>query len=194
MGTLLRRLADCLLLVPAMDPPLAHCGAGMGCANLVDIKPSREMLEEARKKFDPDYNGVGAAAPGGGGGSANATVTVTFENSSAKRLPLGDGTAEAVVSTSAFHFFRDGHLSLLEMERVLRPRGTLMIIDWCADYPSFGHITSWRGCAGIIAGGWDCCSHWVGGGRGGQRGGISIRGRSRAPSFAGSWRRRGAST
>jgi hypothetical protein len=63
-GTLLRRLADCLLLVPAMDLPLAHHGVGMGCANLLGIKPSREMLKEARKKFDPDHDGVGAAAPG----------------------------------------------------------------------------------------------------------------------------------
>ena len=114
-GTFLRRLADRLLL-------LDSGGGGSITANLVGVEPSREMLEEARKKFDRDIV------------DDDTAVKATFENFPAERLPLADGIADVVVSTSAFHFFGNRIRSLSEMERVLAPGGTVIIVDWCADH------------------------------------------------------------
>jgi len=42
---------------------------------------------------------------------------------------------DIVVSTSAFHFFRDKAAALRETKRVLRrDGGSLVITDWCNDY------------------------------------------------------------
>ena len=114
-GTFLRRLADRLLLLDSE-------GGGSITANLVGVEPSREMLEEARKKFDRDIV------------DDDTAVKATFENFPAERLPLADGIADVVVSTSAFHFFGNRIRSLSEMERVLAPGGAVIIVDWCADH------------------------------------------------------------
>ena len=129
-GTFLRRLADRLLL-------LDGGGGGAIAANLVGVEPSREMLVEARKKFDrgdddhDDTDDDDDDDDDDGGGGA---VRATFENSPAERLPLADGIADVVVSTSAFHFFGNRRRALSEMERVLVPGGTLIVVDWCADH------------------------------------------------------------
>jgi len=39
-----------------------------------------------------------------------------------------------VVSTSAFHYFRNPLAALREMVRVLAPSGRIVITDWCGDY------------------------------------------------------------
>jgi ubiquinone/menaquinone biosynthesis C-methylase UbiE len=45
----------------------------------------------------------------------------------AERIPLGDGSVDAVFSADAFHWF-DGRLALAEITRVLRPRGGLVLM------------------------------------------------------------------
>jgi len=90
---------------------------------LIGVEPSREMLEQARKKFDVDKEGA-----------MSSISSVTLEESPAEYLPLDDGVASVVVSTNAFHFFRDKDRALSEMKRVLQDAGTLVIADWCNDY------------------------------------------------------------
>lgn len=109
-GSFLRRLVD-----------RATTSATM--MRLIGVDPSVEMLEVARGKFDDDEMAGGSM-----------TTTVTFERSPAERLPRADESVDVVCCTNAFHFFRDGRKSLLEMRRVLRPGGTMIIVDWCADY------------------------------------------------------------
>ena len=41
-----------------------------------------------------------------------------------------------IVSTNAFHFFRDPLVVLDEMRRVLKTDGRLVITDWCDEYLS----------------------------------------------------------
>lgn len=53
---------------------------------------------------------------------------------SAGDLPYDDGRFDLVVSTSAFHYFREPAAALAEMRRVLKPGGRLIITDWCDDY------------------------------------------------------------
>jgi ubiquinone/menaquinone biosynthesis C-methylase UbiE len=82
-------------------------------AKLSGADPSREMLEVARKR-------LGEAA--------------LLRQSHVESLPFSDQAFDVVVSTNAFHYFRNPLGALEEMARVLRPNGRLVITDWCDDY------------------------------------------------------------
>ena len=86
----------------------------------IGIEPSKEMLEKAEGKFNKN--------------KANDAVAVLFKESPAEQLPIKDDFADIVVSTNAFHFFRNKDVALQEMERVLINGGKLIITDWCNDY------------------------------------------------------------
>ncbi|HUY32372.1 MAG TPA: methyltransferase domain-containing protein [Pirellulales bacterium] len=59
------------------------------------------------------------------------------------RLPLPAGSFDDVFCVNAFHYFRGPHDALAEMHRVLRPAGTLVIVDWCDDYLSCKLCGAW---------------------------------------------------
>lgn len=59
---------------------------------------------------------------------------VSFQVARADALPFADGTFDRVVSSSAFHYFRDPVQALREMARVLHPQGEIIILDWCKNY------------------------------------------------------------
>jgi ubiquinone/menaquinone biosynthesis C-methylase UbiE len=82
-------------------------------ARLWGVDPSPEMLEMAARRL----------------GDA-----VVLMQSPAESLPFPDQAFDLVVSTNAFHFFRDPLGALEGMARVLRPGGRLVITDWCDDY------------------------------------------------------------
>lgn len=52
----------------------------------------------------------------------------------ADALPYRDGVFDVVVSCSVLHMVPDAAAAVAEMLRVLRPGGTLVLTDWCADY------------------------------------------------------------
>ena len=110
-GAFLRRLVD---VCPQFITDNRHLSNTS--FKLIGIEPSKEMLQQAQKKFN------------------NKEDDVVLKRSPAEHLPLGDSSADIIVSTSAFHFFRDKDRSLQEMKRVLKKDGTLIITDWCNDY------------------------------------------------------------
>lgn len=61
----------------------------------------------------------------------------------AAHLPLADGAFDYVMCVNAFHYFRMPGESLAEMRRVLRPGGTLALVDWCDDYWSCKLCSFW---------------------------------------------------
>ena len=98
------------------------CGTGVLIQHLLQIAPkiqiigidySAEMLEIAKQKL-PE--------------------SVELKVGSADNLPFPSNYFDVVVSTSAFHFFRDPSQALQEAKRVLKPNGRLVITDWCYDY------------------------------------------------------------
>ncbi len=80
---------------------------------LVGVDPVPEMLAVARGKVPPD---------------------VELCEGWAEDLPFRDNTFDTVVSCSMFHYVQQPVTALVEMSRVLRPGGQLLITDWCGDY------------------------------------------------------------
>ena len=98
------------------------CGTGVLLAVLeqrysgavaVGVDLSQEMLRVAHTKL------------------SKATVLVQAQ---ADLLPLASDHFDAVISVSAFHFMKQPNRVLAEFRRVLKPRGCLVITDWCDDY------------------------------------------------------------
>jgi ubiquinone/menaquinone biosynthesis C-methylase UbiE len=59
---------------------------------------------------------------------------VSFQVANASALPFSDHSFDVVVSANAFHYFDHPVTALKEMERVLKPAGRVVILDWCRDF------------------------------------------------------------
>lgn len=62
---------------------------------------------------------------------------------SARQLPICDDTFDAVICTSALHYFREPVRALAEMRRVVRPQGLVAVTDWCRDFWTC-RLLDWR--------------------------------------------------
>ncbi len=69
--------------------------------------------------------------------------TIELHLGSAEDLPFADHSFDLVISTSAFHYFPNPVLGILEATRVLKTNGNLVITDWCADYWTCGLLDLW---------------------------------------------------
>lgn len=82
---------------------------------IVGVDISEKMLAIARQKL-------------------HAYPNVSFHTAPASALPFCDNSFDLVVSASSFHYFEDPVAALVEMKRVLKPNGRVVILDWCKDY------------------------------------------------------------
>lgn len=64
----------------------------------------------------------------------HAYPNVSFHTAPASALPFADNSFDVIVSANSFHYFDDPNAALTEMKRVLKPDGTVIILDWCKDY------------------------------------------------------------
>lgn len=60
--------------------------------------------------------------------------SVLFQQGSATAIPSKDECFDVVVCASAFHYFEYPLEALLEIKRVLKPNGKVVILDWCKDF------------------------------------------------------------
>jgi ubiquinone/menaquinone biosynthesis C-methylase UbiE len=79
---------------------------------IVGVDISEKMLEIARLKLP----------------------NIEFIKASAIALPFDTSSLDMVITASAFHYFERPDLALTEIHRVLKPKGKLIIMDWCRDY------------------------------------------------------------
>ena len=100
------------------------CGTGVLEKLLLNENPSQEivgidlsgnMLDIARRRL--------ASYP-----------TASFYKASVSKLSFNDEAFDLVVCANSFHYFDSPGLSLLEMRRVLKAEGRLIVMDWCRDY------------------------------------------------------------
>ena len=89
--------------------PLARALAGRGQVYALDIQPEMVALLNERRA-----------------GVENLTLIQTGEPG----LPLHDASVDAVLLINMLHEFSDLEASLLEVRRILRPGGTVVISDW----------------------------------------------------------------
>lgn len=92
---------------------LDHLALSHPPSRLFGVDPVPEMLAIARRRLPP---------------------AVRLCQGWAERLPFKDEQFDIVSSCNVFHYIRHPLAALREMGRVLRPRGQLVITDWCADY------------------------------------------------------------
>ncbi len=59
---------------------------------------------------------------------------VELFNASVTALPFEDRSFDLVICANAFHYFENPQLALAEIKQVLKPNGTVVILDWCRDY------------------------------------------------------------
>jgi ubiquinone/menaquinone biosynthesis C-methylase UbiE len=81
---------------------------------IVGVDLSEQMLIQARQKL-------------------RAFPQVQFQQATVRSLPFPDRSFDVVISANSFHYFDDPLASLQEMQRVLKPDGKLVLLDWCRD-------------------------------------------------------------
>lgn len=112
------------------DETVVDYGAGLGYTALplaaalprgrvVAVDRSAELLEELRRRL-----------PGAAGGGAETPAPVELVHTTDNRVPLPDGSADAILAVNLWHEIYDERPALDELRRLLAPRGTLLIVDW----------------------------------------------------------------
>ncbi|MBU4494339.1 MAG: metalloregulator ArsR/SmtB family transcription factor [Acidobacteria bacterium] len=78
---------------------------------VIGVEKSARMLEEARKHYTPDKDGI----------------EIRFGE--LEHLPLGDGEADAAVVNMVLHHLAEPRKAFAETQRVLRSKGTFVIVE-----------------------------------------------------------------
>jgi len=81
---------------------------------ITGVDLSVQMLAQAQRKL--------AAFP-----------AVHWQVATVRSLPFPAAQFDVVLSANAFHYFDDPEAALREMQRVLKPQGRVLILDWCRD-------------------------------------------------------------
>ncbi len=88
---------------------------------------------------------------------ADEPATMDFREADATSLPFDDGSFDAVVSTQVYEYVPDLNAALLEVERVLRPGGRVVILD--TDWDSLVWNTNDRARMRRVMDAWDAHLH-----------------------------------
>jgi ubiquinone/menaquinone biosynthesis C-methylase UbiE len=102
------------------------CGTGLLAEMLLQQRPelrlvgvdiSPQMLERAQRRIP--------ALPG----------QVEWAIGHAEHLPVESDRFDVLTCTNAFHLVQDARAALAEFRRVVKRDGTIVLVDWCLDYP-----------------------------------------------------------
>ncbi len=91
---------------------------------IVGIDTCQAMLDLAKKKSKNFKN-------------------ITYKNASAEKIPFPTKYFDKIISVSAFHHFQNPNTAVKEMCRVIKPKGIIVILDWCRDYFLFKILNLW---------------------------------------------------
>jgi ubiquinone/menaquinone biosynthesis C-methylase UbiE len=107
------------------------CGTGTLLENLLTVAPEAEMFG-----LDPCAEMLNVARQ-------KLPASIDLKLGNATNIPFSRDSFDVLVSTSAFHYFRQPEQAVQEMKRVLKPGGHLIITDWSYDYWSCRILDSW---------------------------------------------------
>jgi len=105
------RVLDLACGTGALEQRMARQSPAVG---VIGVDVSFEMLRQAASKF--------------------AAQEAHWCQAESSRLPFRDAAFDLVVCANSFHYFRRPSRVLAEVHRLLRPGGTLILVDWCDDY------------------------------------------------------------
>lgn len=75
--------------------------------------------------------------------SKNRPAHCELIHSDVCHLPFADESFDYVICANSFHYFPDPTVALNEMKRVLRPAGSLLLLDWCDDFLACKLFSLW---------------------------------------------------
>jgi ubiquinone/menaquinone biosynthesis C-methylase UbiE len=111
--------------------PLA---AALPRGRVVAVDMSAELLAELGERLHGQASQVAApttdGAPRTTDGAAAADERVELVHTTDNRVPLPDGSADAIVAVNLWHEIYDEPAALDELRRLLAPGGRLAIVDW----------------------------------------------------------------
>jgi ubiquinone/menaquinone biosynthesis C-methylase UbiE len=116
---------------------------GCGTGNLLALLADARVDACAGVDLSPEMLRVAA------GKLAASPVRGALVAASAGALPFADGAFDTAVSASTLHDWPDPRAGLAEVRRVLRPGGTLLLLDWDRDPLSMRLLDGWMRIARI---------------------------------------------
>jgi ubiquinone/menaquinone biosynthesis C-methylase UbiE len=124
-----RLACDLVHLTPADDVVDIGCGPGAAAreaarrgASVVGIDPAPVMLTVARRTTRPG-------------------VPIRWLEGSAENLPLADGATSVAWGLATVHHWADVAAALVEIDRVLRPDGRLLVVERRVQPGATGHAS-----------------------------------------------------
>ncbi len=127
------------------DETVVDYGAGVGYLTLplaaalprgrvVAVDMSAELLAELGERLRGQATGDATRASGdatrASDGAAVVAERVELVHTADNRVPLPDGSADAIVAVNLWHEIYDEPAALDELRRLLTPGGRLAIVDW----------------------------------------------------------------
>lgn len=73
----------------------------------------------------------------------NSGQSVHWVEADVASLPFSDKQFDWVTCANSFHYFRKPGAALRELQRILAPGGTLVLVDWCDDYLACKLCSRW---------------------------------------------------
>ncbi len=74
---------------------------------------------------------------------ARDKVAGRWVQADASRLPLPDASFDRVACVNSFHYFPSPSAAVRELRRVVRPAGTVLLVDWCDDFLTCKLCAAW---------------------------------------------------
>jgi SAM-dependent methyltransferase len=120
--------------------PLA---AALPRGRVVAVDMSAELLAELGERLHGQASQVAVRTTDG---AAAADERVELVHTTDNRVPLPDGSADAIVAVNLWHEIYDEPAALDELRRLLAPGGCLAIVDWATVErpvgPAVAHVLS----------------------------------------------------
>ena len=126
-----RRYIDATLEAVVEVAPLASAH------RVLDVACGTGELERQLLRRRPGLHVTGIDMSSGMLGQArrkHAARQIDWLRGDVRHLPLADASFDVCICANSFHYFREPKARLGELRRVLRPSGSLVLVDWCDDY------------------------------------------------------------